>query len=64
MDTVDIVGLMVVSTVETGSATKCTELVSSPGLMAGSMTVSTSTIRNKVTESSPGPMVDNTMAHG
>lgn len=60
----DIDGLMVASTVATGSATKCTALVSLPGLTAGSMMDSTSTIRSKVTEFLPGPMEDNMTVHG
>ena len=61
---VDTVGQMAVSTVVTGCATRCTELVSLPGLTEESMTDSTSMIKSRVTVCSPGQMVDNMMAHG
>mgnify|MGYP006081381489 CR=1 FL=1 len=52
------------NTMVNGAITKCTALVSSHGTMAVVMRESTTTIRKKVMESSPGPMVANTTALG
>lgn len=57
-------GLTTENTLEIGSIIKCTELVSSHGLMVENMMVSTMMTRNRDTVYSLGQIIDNTMATG
>ena len=52
------------STQVIGSITKCTEQEYLLGLTDENMMASTTTIRNKVTECSPGQIIDNTTDTG
>jgi hypothetical protein len=64
MDTENTNGQMAENSLAIGYAIKCMEVVFLLGPTVGDIKANIMTTKNRVTEYSPGPMVESTMVHG